>query len=464
MAAELENSDHQLVRKAAAECGSLAVEVSDASGYVAGVAGRIDAHLGLLDALEEVTLTLREDQQAVAASMKKARELSEGARLRLDSGQTVISDALDALQGIIDLADQLGERMTGFVAAMEKTRGVSRSIEEIANKTNMLALNATIEAARAGEAGRGFAVVAAEVKALAADTRRATSQINATLGELSQEVGLAGQEFSAGMEKGAEARSQFSAVAIAIDEVGSLVRSVDDETEAASRSTDGITAAIQQMDGGLSRFSSDARENGAELVRVHDRLGTLELQANVMYNELSHTHVETENTPFIECALAGMEEVAAVIEAGLARGEVSEADVFDTGYRPVPGSNPEQFTTRFNDFADRYIRPIIDRITAGDTRIAAAACTDMNGYLPTHLTAKSKPQGTDPDWNASNCRNRRIFMDAATARAIASEERFMISTYRQPIGGEQGYRAVKSVFVPLTIRGRRWGNFELAWI
>jgi hypothetical protein len=39
------------------------------------------------------------------------------------------------------------------------------------------ALNATIEAARAGDAGRGFAVVAQEVKQLASQTAKATSEI-----------------------------------------------------------------------------------------------------------------------------------------------------------------------------------------------------------------------------------------------------------------------------------------------
>ena len=50
-------------------------------------------------------------------------------------------------------------------------------------RTNLPVTDA-IEAARAGDAGRGFAVVAAEVKALAAQTAQATSEIGGQIAEI----------------------------------------------------------------------------------------------------------------------------------------------------------------------------------------------------------------------------------------------------------------------------------------
>ena len=88
--------------------------------------------------------------------------------------------------------------------------------------------------------------------------------------------------------------------------------------------------------------------------------------------------------------------------------------------------------------------------------------TDINGYLPTHISARSQPQTNDPEWNAEYCRNRRNFLDDTTRRAIASDKEAMLATYSMDLG--QGrYLPVKNVFVPFYVGGRRWGNFELAY-
>jgi methyl-accepting chemotaxis protein len=457
----IEQVTEYAVRAVARDCGSLSMECSDVAGYVKGVAERIGEHIKMLDQLEEVTTRLMGDQARVSDSTDEARLLSEQAKGKLEAGREAIEGTIDGFKGLTELIVQLGERMAGFASAMSQVQTVSSTIEAIARKTNMLALNATIEAARAGDAGRSFAVVAAEVKKLAHDTRAATSQIGSTIAELTREAGAVTAEIKTGVERSRAAQGGFGTISETVREVSEIVGMVDRQTEGIAHSTSMIQTSVDRVKAGLTEFAADARENGNELLTAEKRLAHLEMLSNTMLDTLANSGAEIDDTPFILKAQESSRKIEAAIEQAVDAGEVSLEDVFDNDYKIVEGSNPVQYEVRFNDAADRLVRPILDQTKAGDNRIIGSAIGDVNGYLPTHLTERSHPQGADPTWNDEHCRNKRILIDDTTRMALASDNPATLATYRMELGDK--YIPVKNVFVPLWIKGRRWGNFELAY-
>ena len=54
-------------------------------------------------------------------------------------------------------------------------------------------------------------------------------------------------------------------------------------------------------------------------------------------------------------------------------------------------------------------------------------------------------------------------MDRQTSDALNSDGDWFLYTYRQDFG-EGRYRALRSVFVPLAFRGRRWGLYEVGYL
>src|SRR5688572_8073546 len=395
----IEEVTENAIRAVARDCGSLSIECSDVAGYVERVAERISEHLKVLDGLEEVTVRLLADQARVSDSTDEARLLSEQAKAKLEAGREAIEGTIGGFKGLTELVVQLGERMAGFATAMNQVQNVSSTIETIARKTNMLALNATIEAARAGDAGRSFAVVAAEVKKLAHDTRAATSQIASTIGELTREASAVTSEIKTGVERSRAAQAGFGQISDTVKEVTEIVSMVDRQTEGIAHSTSLIQTSVDRAKAGLSDLAGDARDNGGQLIKAQKRLSHLEMLSNNMLDTLANSGAEIDDTPLILVAQDRAREIEALIERAIADGRIGIEEVFDTDYQPIPGTNPQQFLTRFCEFADKHIRPLLDRFKARDGRIIGSAITNLDGYLPTHLSERCHTPGPDPVWN-----------------------------------------------------------------
>ncbi|GIX18404.1 methyl-accepting chemotaxis protein [Erythrobacter cryptus] len=443
-------------------CGAVTVGCTDVAGVVEAVIASSRALRSEHEALAETVRALEADQAKVAEASDEARLLSERAIERLGEGTALIQSSLAQIAGLIELVDALGQHVTGFAAAMEQVRRSAQDIDAIAETTNILALNATIEAMRAGEAGRTFAVVAAEVKSLAGDTRKATEEIAATIDALGSEAAEVIGRIEAGSKASGEARASVGQIESTITKVGALVEEVDRQNDLIARATGTISGHVDKVQRVLTSFDAAARANEDRLHGAHRKMEELEITASEMFDRIVQAGLSPEDSAMVAQAQEIMQALRAHTEAALASGTLTMAALFDTDYVPVPGTNPQLYRTRLSDWADAEWRPFLDRAKASDARVLAAACTDMNGFLPTHLTERSRRPTGDLAHDTQYCRNGRIMFEAIDRKAKASTAPFMMAVYRQE-GDGQTYQVVRNVYVPLVFGGRRWGDFELAY-
>jgi len=185
-----------------------------------------------------------------------------GAAEELSASVVEIGRQVRQSAGAVEQTGQRTEKsiseIESLAAATQRIDGVLTLIQAIAEQTNLLALNATIEAARAGEAGRGFAVVAHEVKALAGQTAKATT-------EISENVALIQ----------ASTRNAVDAVR----EIGGAVREINEVTSA-------IAGAIGQQDAATREISSNAQSAAqgnetlvANITSLRDAIGETDTAA-----------------------------------------------------------------------------------------------------------------------------------------------------------------------------------------
>lgn len=330
-------------------------------------------------------------------------------------------------------------------------------------ETQMIAINAGVEAARASDAGRGFAVIAQSIKALANQVRKFSLENRANLQALQ---GTLDQMLSVARHNSEWAQSAIEA---------------SNSAKGSTQQIQSLVSSVQQLTSGIEDLGDPVHSNATNSRQVSERVSDLVTVVGTAGTQLGKTRERSENILSISedlmlfIAQAGFEtkdsaliltcqkaaaEIKAVFERGLDKGEITQDALFDEQYKPIPGTNPQQVATRFMDYTDRVLPAIQEQVLASSSRIAFCAAVDRNGYLPTHNLAYSKPQGSDPSWNAANSRNRRIFNDRTGLRAGRNTQPFLLQTYRRDMGGGQ-HALMKDISAPIVIRGRHWGGFRM---
>ena len=256
--------------------GKIIQTVSTASSELESSAGRLTKTAEVTQMLSATVASASEQSSANAQSAAAAAE--EMASSVSEIGRQV-QDSHKISREAVSQVEQTNARIADLAQSAGRIGEVVRMIGAVAEQTNLLALNATIEAARAGEAGRGFAVVASEVKALAAQTAKATEEISEQIAQMQSATNqsvLAIQEIGGTINRIAEISQ---AIAAAVEEQGAT-------TQETSRSVHQAAQGATQVAGSITDVNRGATDTGAASTHVHGLAQSLLGQSNHLKGEV----------------------------------------------------------------------------------------------------------------------------------------------------------------------------------
>ena len=143
--------------------------------------------------------------------------------------------------GIVEKSTvDIREVMTSLLETTREINSILDIINTISSQTNLLALNASIESARAGEAGKGFAVVAHEIRKLAEQSGKATTNISKLVADLQSKTNSVYETMDSGTNKIKASIQRVMQTAEKFDEMKELqdnMKSKVNDIESASKNS-----------------------------------------------------------------------------------------------------------------------------------------------------------------------------------------------------------------------------------
>lgn len=238
--------------------GVITASLGSASIQLEGAANTLSA--GAEETSSQSTAVVRAAAHAQEGTQSAAGAAEELASSVKEIGRQVEASS-EAARAAVTLADQTAKQVLGLAHTAQHIETVVALISDIAARTNLLALNATIEAARAGDAGRGFAVVAQEVKQLAAQTEKATTEISQQATEIQSATRLSSEAIESIATRVRDIGTNAAAIAAAVTEQEAATAEVARAISLAATAASEVGASIA----GVAEAARDTSRTSSEV-------------------------------------------------------------------------------------------------------------------------------------------------------------------------------------------------------
>ncbi|HEX2842930.1 methyl-accepting chemotaxis protein [Hyphomicrobium sp.] len=268
---------HNLAAEFEGTVGAIIEKVAAAVGSLEGIAKQLTRSA---DATKQLSTMVGTASEVTSGNVGSVATATEQLSAAVGEIERQISESAQAASHAVAKANASNTRVTELLAAATRVGDVIGLINSIASQTNLLALNATIEAARAGEAGKGFAVVAQEVKALATQTAKATSDIASQIQGMQSATQDAVDTIGGVVETIGKISDITNAISAAVAEQATATQDISHNVMEAAKGTSEVTANIGEV-------NESANETGNASSAVLSSTVTLSSESNALKAEVA---------------------------------------------------------------------------------------------------------------------------------------------------------------------------------
>ena len=456
-----QSRESQILGELGSQLSGFGLEIAEISGSTKSVSETVKKDVEQFHSLQSKLERLEALKADVQREVESAGTVAEKANKDINDSRESIDKALGEMGQLISAVDSLGHRISEVKGALDTVGTITQTIDKIARQTNLLALNATIEAARAGEAGKGFAVVASEVKQLANSTSKATAQIDDALANIKSGFARLTLEAHGTASTAQKVQAQAGSFTDLLETVGKAMKTINGTTQRIDGCVGNVGQACEDFSGIFREMSQNLTASSETLTVASDQLVGVAGRTDDLVLTVAR-NIETADTFMAAYISEAARAIEAAFQTGIAKREITEAALFERKYQMIPGSNPEQYIAPFTAFTDRVLPEIQESILKRSDRIAYCVATDDHCYVPTHNLKVSKTPGSDPVWNAANCRNRRFFTNDSVRRAVKNDKPLLLQTYGRDMGGGK-IVLMKEISAPVRVNGRKWGVVRMGY-